>query len=265
MINEHSINAPDIESSTPLYSLRFYGKIGDWLLSKQKRATKNAIQSQFGEKRGLSVLDVGGGHGQNIELMVDLGHRLTIAGSPTSSTAVIKKNIDKQIITYIETSLLELPFTDKSFDVVICYRMLTHMQSWDVLCEELQRVSNGLVLVDYPTKKSVNVFSNLMFGLKKHIEKSTRRYRLFSDNEILLQFNKSGWKRSFIRRQFFFPMALHRLMNLRFFSISIETVARLFGLTLLFGSPVISGFVSPDYIDFILQTEASSSKYKDIN
>ncbi|MBX2868386.1 MAG: class I SAM-dependent methyltransferase [Acidiferrobacterales bacterium] len=258
-------DSPDIESSTSGYASRFSGKVGQWFLAVQDRATKKAIKAHFGDKKGLTVADVGGGHGQNVKLMANLGHHLTIVGSHSSETTQIQEAINKGQIEYVESSLLELPFADHSFDVVICYRVLSHMHSWERLCDELMRVSNTLVLVDYPNKRSVNVFTNLFFGWKKRVEENTRRYRLFSDSDVSQQFQKRRWQGTFIYRQYLFPMALHRLVGSRTLSLCFENVAKILGLTFLLGSPAIAGFVCPEMIELVLQTGTSSIHHKEVN
>jgi len=133
------------------------------------------------------------------------------------------------------------------------------------LCEELMRVSGALVIVDYPNKRSVNVLVDLFFVWKKRIEKNTRRYRLFNDKDVLRQFQMHKWKREFSYRQYFFPMALHRLTRSKFCSVVFENVSKVLGLTLLFGSPVIAGFVCPELIEVMLHTGTSSIEHKDVN
>ena len=256
-------DAPDIESSTQDYAQRFKGQVGRWFLSTQQKATAKAIKKQFGDRKGLSVADIGGGHGQNINLIKNLGHELTVAGSFNSSTVLIQDAIDNKEIKYVEVSLRELPFPDNSFDVVICYRVYSHMDSWETLSDELMRVAKTLVLIDYPHKYSVNYFSDALFKIKKKIENNTRRYQMFTDSQISLQFASSNWKKVFSFRQFLLPMALHRLINIKPVSVCLEGVSRILGITLLFGSPVIAGFICPEVIDIILSTDATSLKNKE--
>ena len=164
-------DAPDIESSTWDYASRFSGVVGEWLLAQQINATRNAISTLFGDTAPLKVLDVGGGHGQNIALMKELGHELQIVGSDPMCREVIQKELDNGSVQFEVASLIDLPFEDNSFDLVICYRILSHMASWEKLIEEMVRVSKTAVLVDYPSRKSLNVFSDLLFAAKKKIEK----------------------------------------------------------------------------------------------
>jgi ubiquinone/menaquinone biosynthesis C-methylase UbiE len=237
-------NAPDIESSTRDYATRFDGPVGEWMLRQQTDATRKCIARRLPDRSSLSVLDVGGGHGQNIALINELGHHLTIVGSTPDSNEVIKSSVESGEVKYEVASLLSLPYEDDSFDVVICYRILSHMELWQDLIGELTRVARHLVLVDYPSKRSFNIFSDMFFILKKRIEKNTRRYGCFSDSEIDAIFLRCGFSRKERRRQFFLPMAGHRLIGNLTVSKFIAAIFRKSGLTALFGSPVISAFQS---------------------
>ena len=235
-------NAPDIESSSWDYAQRFKGAIGQWLLSHQEAATRSAIESSCSDETVLRVLDVGGGHGQNVGLINAMGHKITVVGSDQSCGSVIRENIDSGLVTFDTGSLLELPYSDNSFDVVICYRILSHMESWEKLVAELVRVADKLVLVDYPCIRSVNFASRLLYGVKKGIEKNTRPFRCFHDRDVDHSFLQRGYARVFRRRQFFLPMALYRLIGNVAVSKLLYSVFRALGLIRVFGSPVIAGY-----------------------
>lgn len=235
-------NAPDIESSTWDYASRFTGPVGEWLLSQQIEATREFIKQRWPSESGLSVLDVGGGHGQNINLMNELGHELTILGSYQDCAEVIQKQLDFGRVNFDTGSLLALPYNDKSFDIVICYRILPHMDCWQDLIGELTRVARHLVLVDYPSKRSVNIVADLLFMLKRRIEKNTRRYGCFFDKEIDNAFTRACFNRVNQRRQFFLPMAIYRLIGNLSFAQTATWMFRSSGLTGFLGSPVISAY-----------------------
>ncbi len=236
------INAPDIESSTRDYAGRFGDGIGQWLLSHQVEATRRAITERWPETRGLSVLDVGGGHGQNVELIYELGHQLTVVGSDQSCTEMIKDQIESGKTMFDVAPLLELPYGDNSFDIVICYRILSHMHSWQELVGELTRVAREIILVDYPSRKSVNYASELLFVIKKKIEKNTRPFNCFEDHLVDDEFSVYGYSRSYQYKQFFMPMALYRMLGNVAFATRMARLFRKIGLTDRLGSPVISGY-----------------------
>jgi len=235
-------NAPDIESSSWSYAERFNGAIGKWLLSHQESATRTAIESEVINAVGLRVLDVGGGHGQNIDLIHGMGHSITVYGSDQSCAEVIAEKISSGLVSFDSGPLLELPYGDNSFDVVLCYRILSHMESWEELVSELVRVADKLVLIDYPSVRSVNFASGVLYGVKKGIEKNTRPFKCFRDREIDQLFSRNGCARVFRHRQFFLPMALYRLINNVAVSRMLYSVFRTLGLIRGFGSPVIAGY-----------------------
>jgi SAM-dependent methyltransferase len=236
------INAPDIESSTRDYAGRFSNDIGQWLLSHQIEATRKAITDRWPDTRGLSVLDVGGGHGQNIDLIYELGHQLTVVGSDQSCTEVIKDQIESGKTKFDVAPLMELPYADNSFDIVICYRILSHMQSWQVLIGELTRIARHIILVDYPSRQSVNYASEMLFAIKKKIEKNARPFNCFDNHIIDDEFLTHGYLRSYQYKQFFMPMAFYRLLSSVGIASQMAGLFRKIGLTNRLGSPVISGY-----------------------
>ena len=95
------------------------------------------------------------------------------------------------------------------------------------------------MIVDYPTRRSVNVVADALFGMKKGVEGDTRPFAVFTDREIEDAFAAHGFVPTARRPQFFFPMALHRALGLASLSRGLEGIAALLGLRRLLGSPVI--------------------------
>ncbi|MEM7196286.1 MAG: class I SAM-dependent methyltransferase [Pseudomonadota bacterium] len=239
--------SPDIHSSTPSYASRFSGTTGHWLLDVQDRGTLEFLGADFLNTIGLgstalTVLDVGGGHGQNVSAVIGEGHSLTIHGSDESCSQMIRDRLDQGEIEFATGPLNKLPFADNSFDVVICYRMFSHIDDWKNLVAEVTRVSRNLVIVDYPTLCSFNLFSESLFKLKLRIEKNTRPYKVFSRREILHEFSRNSYRIGGARKQFFLPMGLHRAISAHRVSAALERMFRAIGFTRLFGSPVIACF-----------------------
>jgi 2-polyprenyl-3-methyl-5-hydroxy-6-metoxy-1,4-benzoquinol methylase len=234
--------APDIESSTPDYQKRFSGKVGGWFLDVQNKATR-AVLSKIDNSSSLDIADIGGGHGQNVGVITESGHHLTVIGSDESCKQLILPFVDQGKIDFELGDLLSLSFEDRSFDVVLSYRMLAHLQDWKQHISELTRISDNLVIVDFPTIRSVNYFSGSLFGLKNKVEKNTRYYKLFSEQEVVDEFERNGFAPLCRVGQFFFPMALHRAIKIKSISAMLEAVPRFIGLSRYFSSPLIYGFV----------------------
>ena len=225
----------DIHTSSDEYATRFSGAAGTWMLDVQEQITRRLLR----EFAGASVLDVGGGHGQLAIPLCRDGWRVTVLGSDESCRHRIESILDSGACTFTVGNVVELPFPDKSFDLVLCFRLLTHCERWPELVRELCRVARQAVIVDYPTGQSLNAVAPALFGAKKKFEKNTRTWALFRHAQVIGEFAKNGYAPTATKKQFFLPMVLHRMLKSRRLSAALEAVCRALGLTRLWGSPVI--------------------------
>lgn len=225
----------DVETSSEDYARRFAGPVGEWLLAVQTRLTLQLL-ARF---PGSSVLDVGGGHGQLAAPMAEAGFDVTVLGSEDVCAERLRPLLDAGRARFRSGDLLKAPFASMSFDVVVCYRLLPHMQEWRALIAELCRLARWAVIADYPTRRSLNVFSEAFFGWKKGVEGNTRPFRVFRDAELKQAFEAASFKLAARRPELFWPMALHRALRAPVVSRELEGLASMLGLTTRFGSPVI--------------------------
>jgi 2-polyprenyl-3-methyl-5-hydroxy-6-metoxy-1,4-benzoquinol methylase len=225
----------DIETSSDDYATRFRGAAGQWMLDVQERLTLDLLK----EYAGSRVLDVGGGHGQLARPLCREGFDVTVLGSAESCRHRVADLVDTGTCRFETGNVIALPYSDNAFDVVISFRLLTHCERWTTLAGELCRVARKAVIVDYPTSQSANVIAPALFGAKKRLEGNTRTWRLFRHAEVHEAFAQYGFAPSGERKQFFFPMVLHRALKCRAASAALEGLARAAGLTALWGSPVI--------------------------
>lgn len=225
----------DIETSSNDYALRFSGEIGAWLLKVQEEATLQML-SPYGK---ATILDVGGGHGQLTNALVQNGYQVTILGSANICKMRIQHFIDRNLCSFKVGNILDLPYPDRAFDVVVSYRLLPHVTQWQQFVSELARVAKQAVIIDYPAVRSVNYIAPYLFQLKKSIEGNTRPFTCFQESELLEVFKLQGFVRGDRYAQFFLPMVLHRTVKSRTFSSVLEGFWQRSGLTSLLGSPVI--------------------------
>lgn len=230
--------SPDVDSSTLIYKERFKGDVGNWFLNVQG----NAILKFLKQSNSKSILYVGGGHAQNIDELINAGFNITIQGSHESCKILLEKYIEKDKIKFIVSDLCQLPFENNHFDTVIAIRMLTHLSNWKGFIKEIIRVSNNSIIVDYPSVRSVNIFSEILFIFKKAIEKTTRKYKIFYDKDILNEFRINNCILVDKKPQFFMPMVFHRFLKIVKLSQFIEKIMNILFLTKFFGSPVIASF-----------------------
>ncbi len=237
-IAQTPVNYPevaDIETSSDDYARRFSGEIGSWFLKVQEKATLRMLDSY----PRASVLDVGGGHGQLTRPLIQNGYKVTVLGSSDICKLRIQDSVDKGLCEFMSGNILDLPFANKTFDIVVSFRLLPHVVKWEQLIGELTRVASKAVIVDYPSSRSINYISPLLFGFKKKLERNTRPYTLFSEAELLEVFKLHNFFYSDRYAEFFLPMVLHRVLGSVRFSSFTERICRISGLTYLFGSPVI--------------------------
>ena len=225
----------DVETSSEDYALRFSGAIGAWFLRVQEEATLRMLAPY----RGASVLEVGGGHGQLTNGLVRNGYRLTVLGSSVICNRRIQRFVDENRCSFKVGDILALPFPDRSFEIVISYRLLPHVTQWKKFIGELSRVAEKAVLIDYPSLRSMNCLMPLLFQFKKRLEVNTRRFTSFRESELLEVFGSFGFKAAGRYPEFFLPMVLHRIMKSPTLSSALEGGLRLSGATRSFGSPVI--------------------------
>ena len=225
----------DVETSSEGDARRFAGPVGQWFLDVQTKTTL-ALLAPW---PGATVLDVGGGHGQVAGPLADAGHSVTVVGSDPACAERVQRLVSAGRARFEAGDLLRLPFPDRSFDVALSYRLLPHVTRWPDLVAELCRVARRAVLVDYPTRRSVNAVAGAFFAAKKKVEGNTRPFTVFADPELEATFAAHGFRVTARRPQFFLPMALHRGLGVAPLSRTLETAARVLGLRRALGSPVI--------------------------
>lgn len=225
----------DVETSSDAYARRFAGPVGAWFLDVQARLTLELLAPWPAAR----VLDVGGGHAQSVGPLAAAGYGVTVFGSDDACAARVRPWIERGQAEFRAGDLLKLPYDDGAFDVALSYRLLPHVARWRELLAELARVARRAVIVDYPTRRSVNAFAEAFFGLKKGVEGDTRRYTVFRDADVVAALATAGLRGSARRPQFFWPMALHRALGRAAVSRTLETAAGAFCLVRALGSPVI--------------------------
>jgi len=229
------LETADIETSSAAYAGRFSGQVGAWFLQVQQAATLPMLMPY----RGATILDVGGGHGQLTEALVGHGYEVTVAGSDAVCKARIQTFVESGQCKFDVVDFLGLPYPDQAFDVVISYRLLSHVTHQDRFIGELARVAAQAVIVDYPELRSVNYLAPRLFKYKKRLEGNTRSFTTFTRAQLLGLFKRHRFVYGAHYAEFFLPMVVHRKLKSPGLSRQLERMPRLLGLTDNFGSPVI--------------------------
>ena len=225
----------DIETSSEAYARRFSGALGSFFLERQSRAVLDLLRPWPGAR----VLDVGGGHGQVTGPLVEAGYAVTVLASDPACEARVRGWTGAGRARFIAADLLEPGLADRSFDAVLSLRLLSHARRLPELVARLGRLARSTVVVDYPTRRSVNAVSGLFFGLKRGVEGDTRPFTVFSDREIEGAFASHGYSATGRRPQFLAPLALYRAVGSATLARTLEATAQALGLTRALGSPVV--------------------------
>jgi len=228
---------PDIETASADYARRFSGPVGEWFLRVQEHACLRLLD----RRRGGTVLDIGGGHAQIAVPLARAGCSVSVFGSAPACAGRLRQQADAAgvEVAFDHGDLFQLPYADRSFDVVVSFRLLPHLQRWRALVAECCRVARHAVIVDYAPVVSANLLAPLLFHLKKGIEKNTRHYLVFFEGAVRKAFQTAGFQVTGRFDQFFVPMVVHRALGRPSWSQAAENAARRVGLTRGFGSPVI--------------------------
>jgi len=226
---------PDIETSSEGYASRFSGDVGRFFLEVQNAAVLDLLSPWPGAR----VLDVGGGHAQLAPVLVERGFRVTVAGSDEVCRERLDRALPPGSFEFRTCDLLQLPYTDRSFDVVVSLRLLAHVERWRELISELCRVAARAVILDFSDSRSFNQLYGPLFSWKKAVEGNTRTFHIFKPGEVAAEAARHGFGRPAERRQFFLPMVVHRAIKSGRFSRMSERASSALGLTGWLGSPIV--------------------------
>jgi 2-polyprenyl-3-methyl-5-hydroxy-6-metoxy-1,4-benzoquinol methylase len=215
---------------------RFGGPIGELVAGDQARI----LISFVGEIRGRSVLDVGTGTGRAAMLMARAGARVTAIDASDEMLSIARRRaIDESLtVAFSLGDVHHLGFANRSFDIGISLRVLMHAADWRESVAELCRVSDRLVIFDYPSAMSFAALQAAVRRLTHALGVRTEPYRVLSRQAITRQLDRSGFRIRSIHRQFFLPIAFHKAIGSQRFTVALEGLFHKLGLVRLFGTPV---------------------------
>src|SRR5919201_2998069 len=128
---------------------RFGGPIGELIAGTQARVVANMM----GRVQGRSILDVGTGTGRAALMLALKGGRVTAVDASEEMLQVARQRAAREIVpvAFLRADAHDLQFEDRSFDMVVCLRVLMHAPDWVRCLGELCRVADRSVIFDYPS------------------------------------------------------------------------------------------------------------------
>jgi ubiquinone/menaquinone biosynthesis C-methylase UbiE len=215
---------------------RFSGPIGELVAKTQARVLANMV----GRINDREMLDVGTGTGRAALLLALGGARVTAVDASEEMLAIARQRAAEQMLTikFQRGDAHALDFADRRFDAVVSFRMLMHTPHWKRCVAELCRVAERLVIIDYPSATSAALFESLARRAMHSAGMTTEPYRVFTDRAISEAFDRHGFRIRSVHRQFVLPIAFHKAIGSRRFTLWSENVLDRAGLLKPFGSPV---------------------------
>jgi 2-polyprenyl-3-methyl-5-hydroxy-6-metoxy-1,4-benzoquinol methylase len=217
--------------------LRFSGPIGQLIARTQEQ-----VIAGFLDPEGRTVLDVGTGTGRAAIALARRGARVTgVDASAEMLTVANRRAHDAGVnVTFLPGDAHGLAFEDRSFDAVICLRVLMHTPDWRKSLAELCRVARDRVVFDYPALWSAAALQAAARRAAHAFGARVEAYRVFRRSAIVAALEANGFRLTGEHRQFVLPIALHKRLNSEAATARIERGFSRAGLTRAFGSPVTS-------------------------
>ncbi|HVD90715.1 MAG TPA: methyltransferase domain-containing protein [Vicinamibacterales bacterium] len=226
--------------------MRFGGPIGRLIADTQEQQVAEFLAPLAGRR----ILDVGTGTGRAaialakrgaIVTGVDAsGEMLDVAERRARDAGLLVGNAGGAgvVVTFTHGDAHRLEFPDRSFDAVVCLRVLMHTPDWRASLRELCRVSNGRVVFDYPSMWSAAAIQSMVRRVTHAFDKSVEAYRVFPPAAVARALRSEGFQIAGQHRQFVLPIALHKRVNSEAWTRRTEGFMERTGLMRLFGSPV---------------------------
>jgi len=215
---------------------RFGGPIGDLVAGTQAHVLANFI-GRIADRR---IIDVGTGTGRAALLLARGGARVTAVDASEQMLEVARRRAVEQSVSvnFKVGDAHHLEFKDRSFDVAVSLRVLMHTPQWRDCISELCRVSERLVIFDYPSATSAALFHSIARRALRVVGVKSETYRVFTTRSITASLNQSGFRIRSVHRQFVLPIQVHRAIGSRRFTLFVEDKLERLGFLRLFGSPV---------------------------
>ena len=215
---------------------RFSGPIGRLLADTQEEVLANFLAPIAGR----TVLDVGTGTGRAAIALAGRGALVTGVDASAEMLAVARERAKaaNATVTFDHGDAHGLRYPDRSFDAVVCLRVLMHTPDWRRSLGELCRVARDRVVFDYPALASAAALQAAARYVAHAGGARVEAYRVFSDRSITVVLEANGYQRMRAHRQFVLPIALHKKLGSLAATRRIEGALARVGLLDAFGSPV---------------------------
>lgn len=171
-------------------------------------AVHNFINKIKGDNRQkLKILDVGCGTGELAHRIISHFRKTEVHGIDISKTMIEKAKAKRKSsnIKFKTGDVENLPYKDKSFDIITCSHSFHHYPDKNKALQEMHRVlrPNGRLMIIDGCRDVF--FGRIIFNIVEKIEKHV--YHLF-DKEFRFLFKKTGFNNIVQKRFNFVPLLM---------------------------------------------------------
>jgi ubiquinone/menaquinone biosynthesis C-methylase UbiE len=216
--------------------MRFSGPIGRLVAESQEQVIAEFLEPLA----GVRVLDVGTGTGRGAIALAARGARVTGVDASAEMLAVARRRATESgvEVDFVQGDAHGLHFDDRSFEVVLCLRVLMHTPDWRKSLGELCRVASRAVVFDYPALMSAAALQSAARHAANAAGARTEAYRVFADRSVRATLAANGFRVARLDRQFVLPIAVHKKVGSASATQRIEGALKRIGVNWLLGSPV---------------------------
>lgn len=217
-------------------SARFSGPIGRLIAETQEAQ----IAAFLAPVEGRRVLDVGTGTGRAAIALARRGAVVTGLDASAEMLQVAERRAREAGagVTFSRGDAHRLEFADRSFDSVVCLRVLMHTPGWRTSLHEICRVAASRVVIDYPSRRSAASVEAATRHLAAWFMPRIEAYRVFGPAAIRRALADEGFRIASEHRQFVLPIALHKRIGSERWTRRVEGLLERAGLNRMFGSPI---------------------------
>ena len=127
-----------------------------WFFKAQSRYIERELERCIGGQKDITALDAGCGRGIHSCLLQKLGCRTT---SLDINPDMLKLTGTISNSTLVEGTLMNMPFDNKTFEIVISIGTSMHVKSISIMLSEIHRVlkNNGIAIISMANKFSLYI------------------------------------------------------------------------------------------------------------
>lgn len=137
-----------------------------WAERPYEDAADRAALRAMLPRPGGRLLDVGAGYGRLVNEYAGFGEIVLLDASPVHVEAARERHSADPRITVVEADAAAMPLEDGSVDVVVCIRLLHHLEDPSPVVREIGRVlrPDGVLILEVANKRNAKAVARWLLG-----------------------------------------------------------------------------------------------------